>query len=129
MTDMLFRDLNDEEVAEFQQWARDNYQPGKTPSVGWHPVVRAEWQRLEDEGWWTPDRVASEYPKGITVMFPDDTTMIAKIARIKDMDTKRFGPVRMAELMVPVHGVYLVIGEWSVKAIADALNAGKPLYI
>ena len=38
----LFCDLNEDEVADFKQWARDNYEIGTDISSIWHPVVQEE---------------------------------------------------------------------------------------
>ena len=38
----LFRPLDDAEVARFEQWARDHYQPGDYIDPVWHPVVQQE---------------------------------------------------------------------------------------
>lgn len=46
---MDFRKLTDEETAEFRQWARDNYQPGDPINEVWHPVVREECERMNNE--------------------------------------------------------------------------------
>lgn len=42
MPDDFFRDLTDDEIAEFRAWARANYTPGDTINPVWHPVVREE---------------------------------------------------------------------------------------
>lgn len=45
----LFRSLNEEEVAQFKKWARDNYEPF-TPIKGfWHPVIQVECARINAE--------------------------------------------------------------------------------
>jgi hypothetical protein len=36
----MFRELNEQETLEFQQWADDNYQPGTPINPVWHPVVQ-----------------------------------------------------------------------------------------
>lgn len=46
---MLFRDLNNQEVMEFRQWARDNYVIGSPISTLWHPVVVDECNRMNEE--------------------------------------------------------------------------------
>lgn len=45
----FFRDLDDAEEKEFRQWARDNYQPGQPVSSIWHPVVRDECKRINQQ--------------------------------------------------------------------------------
>ena len=45
----FFRDLDDAEEKEFRQWARDNYQPGQAVSSIWHPVVRDECNRINQQ--------------------------------------------------------------------------------
>jgi len=45
----LFRDLTDQEIKEFRQWARDNYAIGSAISDVWHPVVRDECHKINDE--------------------------------------------------------------------------------
>tara|TARA_R100000700_G_C3114635_1_gene106165 strand:- start:557 stop:718 length:162 start_codon:yes stop_codon:yes gene_type:complete len=49
MSSLLFRDLNDQEVVEFQQWARDNYVIGSPINIVWHPVVVAECNQMNAE--------------------------------------------------------------------------------
>jgi hypothetical protein len=46
----LFRDLNDQEVVEFKQWARDNYVIGSPINSVWHPVVVEECNRMNEKG-------------------------------------------------------------------------------
>jgi hypothetical protein len=46
----FFRDLNDQEVAEFRQWARDNYVIGSPINTVWHPVVVHECNRMSEKG-------------------------------------------------------------------------------
>lgn len=45
----LFRHLNDDEVAQFKQWAQDNYEPRTPISELWHPVVQAECEKINRE--------------------------------------------------------------------------------
>jgi hypothetical protein len=45
----MYRDLNKQEVLEFQQWARQNYNPGDPISPIWHPVVKAECELINNE--------------------------------------------------------------------------------
>jgi len=49
MPDLMFRALNTTELDEFQQWAVDNWEPGKPVKNFWHPVVRETWAKLEAE--------------------------------------------------------------------------------
>jgi hypothetical protein len=49
LPDSFFRHLNAKEVGEFLQWARDNHQPGQQISGCWHPIVRAECERIDSE--------------------------------------------------------------------------------
>lgn len=49
MPDSFFRSLDDQEVNEFKQWARDNHKPGDTIQGIWHPVIREECQRIDQE--------------------------------------------------------------------------------
>ena len=46
---MQFRELNDDEIAAFRQWARDNYVAYDPINPLWHPVVRDECQRINEE--------------------------------------------------------------------------------
>ena len=41
-----FRELNDKEMADFQRWARENYEIGAEISELWHPAVRDECERM-----------------------------------------------------------------------------------
>ena len=45
----LFRELDTQEQEDFKQWARDKYNPGDEISSIWHPVVRAECERMNAE--------------------------------------------------------------------------------
>lgn len=45
----MFRDLNLEEEKEFRQWARENYKPGDEINSVWHPVVRDECEKINQE--------------------------------------------------------------------------------
>lgn len=47
MDNSFFRELTEAEVADFRQWARDNWKPGDPIEEIWHPVVRDECQRIE----------------------------------------------------------------------------------
>lgn len=46
---MFFRKLNAKDEATFRQWAKDNWAPGKECSSVYHPVVREEWARLDQQ--------------------------------------------------------------------------------
>lgn len=45
----FFRDLSAQEETEFRQWARDNYTPGAQVNNLWHPVVRDECAKINQE--------------------------------------------------------------------------------
>lgn len=45
----LYRKLNPEEEKEFRQWARDNYTPGTDIKGAWHPIVRDECHKINQE--------------------------------------------------------------------------------
>jgi hypothetical protein len=45
----LFRDLDDEEIADFKQYARDNYNIGDDIKGIWHPVVQRECTLMNEE--------------------------------------------------------------------------------
>lgn len=47
--DTKFRQLNESEKKEFKQWARDNYTPGDKISELWHPIVRQECEKINEE--------------------------------------------------------------------------------
>lgn len=47
--DSLFMRLDEAGVGRFKQWARNNWTPHTPTSESWHPVVRAEWTRLDRE--------------------------------------------------------------------------------
>jgi hypothetical protein len=46
---MMFRVLSEEEKVSFRQWARENYKPGDAISSIWHPVVREECEKMNNE--------------------------------------------------------------------------------
>ena len=44
------KDLNESEVKEFRQWARENFDPiDMVPRITWHPVVRDECNKMLEE--------------------------------------------------------------------------------
>ena len=45
----MFRELTPEEEIKFRQWARDNYIPGSKIKLFWHPVVRLECVKMNEE--------------------------------------------------------------------------------
>lgn len=45
----MFRELSQEEEAEFRQWARDNYKKGGDISGIWHPVVQDECRKMNED--------------------------------------------------------------------------------
>jgi len=49
MSDGFFRNLSEEDEGEFRQWARDNYNAGGEVSGLWHPVIRDECRRIDEE--------------------------------------------------------------------------------
>lgn len=49
LPDAFFRSLDAHEVIEFKRWAHENFDPEKTMDGTWHPVVRAEWERIAHE--------------------------------------------------------------------------------
>lgn len=49
MPDSFFRELDVAEVLDFQQWARDNHNPGDEVESIWHPVIRAECKLIDEE--------------------------------------------------------------------------------
>lgn len=47
--DSFFKRLSDAEEKSYRQWARENYVPGEVIDSVWHPVVRDECRRINDE--------------------------------------------------------------------------------
>jgi hypothetical protein len=45
----MFRELSPEEELEFRQWARDNHKPNEPINPLWHPIIRQECSRIDDE--------------------------------------------------------------------------------
>jgi len=45
----IFRDLSFEEETEFRLWARENFKPFSLISSCWHPVVRDECLKMNNE--------------------------------------------------------------------------------
>lgn len=45
----LFRELSPAEERVFRSWARDHYEPGSPVSELWHPVVRDECRKINEE--------------------------------------------------------------------------------
>ena len=49
LPDGFFRELNNDEEAEFRAWARDNYTPGEKVKACWHPALRDECRKMNEE--------------------------------------------------------------------------------
>lgn len=49
LPDAFFRKLAAEEEKEFRRWARDNFKAGGKVDPCWHPVVRDECRRIDQE--------------------------------------------------------------------------------
>jgi hypothetical protein len=49
MSDEFFKRLSEEEKPEYRRWARDNYSAGSEIEAHWHPVVREECRKMNDE--------------------------------------------------------------------------------
>ena len=47
--DWLFRGLDADEIEKFIMWAQENYKPGSTIKPYWHPVVRRECERINEQ--------------------------------------------------------------------------------
>lgn len=45
----LFKSLDDEQEKVFRQWARDNFKPDDKIDSAWHPVIRDECLKIQDE--------------------------------------------------------------------------------
>jgi pyruvate/2-oxoacid:ferredoxin oxidoreductase beta subunit len=45
----IFKDLSKEEETEFKQWARDNYKPHTNINELWHPIIKAECEKINLE--------------------------------------------------------------------------------
>ena len=65
-----FRDLNEEETEQFQQYARENL-PGRLDWSGFHPVCRAVWWELACQH----DGID---PKSSFIAFSDDNPYFAE---------------------------------------------------
>ena len=48
--DGFWRVLTDEEKDENRKWAREHYTPGEEVNHRWHPVVKEECEKMNDEG-------------------------------------------------------------------------------
>lgn len=46
---MFFRKLNADDEAQFRAWARDNWKPHQECPSHYHPVVREEWAKIDNE--------------------------------------------------------------------------------
>lgn len=45
----MFRELNEKEIKEFEQWAIDQFYPGIFINTLWHPVVQNKLSQLQTE--------------------------------------------------------------------------------
>ena len=43
---MQFKELTRDEIADYRQWARDNFKAGDEINPVWHPAVREECERI-----------------------------------------------------------------------------------
>lgn len=46
---MIFKDLTDEQEKEFREWARNKYVPLHPINLMWHPVVRNECMKINED--------------------------------------------------------------------------------
>jgi hypothetical protein len=46
---IMFRELSAEEELEFRAWAREHHRPGDPVTEVWHPVVRDECRKIDEE--------------------------------------------------------------------------------
>jgi len=46
--DFLFRTLSPEEEKEFKEYTHDNWTPSTAINEVWHPVVRDEWEKMDN---------------------------------------------------------------------------------
>jgi len=44
--DGMYRELSNQEVKEFKQWANENYKPNEPIESLWHPVIKQECERI-----------------------------------------------------------------------------------
>lgn len=56
----LFRNLTDEEISEFRQWARENYAPFSPIKGIWHPVIQDECVKINKMAGSTPPAETGE---------------------------------------------------------------------
>ena len=49
LPDSFFKRLSPAEEREYRQWARDNYQIGQRIPLIWHPVLRDECNKMNQE--------------------------------------------------------------------------------
>ena len=47
----LFKTLSPEEIITLQQWARENYVPGRDIRGVWHPVIQRECVEINEEAY------------------------------------------------------------------------------
>jgi hypothetical protein len=61
LPDKFFRNLLPEEIEEFRAWAIKNFRVDEPASPLWHPIVREEWDILQQKA----DQLRKEgYPNG-----------------------------------------------------------------
>jgi hypothetical protein len=49
MPNFAFKKLSPKQQAKYREWARKNYHPGDKIDPTWHPIIRAECERIEIE--------------------------------------------------------------------------------
>ena len=45
----MYKDLSDEAISRFREWARNNHKPGDGISSALHPIVRDECRLINEE--------------------------------------------------------------------------------
>lgn len=51
LPDFCFKPLKEDEQILYRDWARKHYNPGDEIKGVWHPIVRAECERMNVEQW------------------------------------------------------------------------------
>lgn len=43
----MFKQLSEQEVISFRQWAHENFKIDQEPNELWHPIIRDEWAKIK----------------------------------------------------------------------------------
>lgn len=76
---LTFRELDKKEEKEFRQWARDNYKKGDEIKPIWHPVVRDECNKINEDRKISLELLETILYREDSIINPDDVDSLMKV--------------------------------------------------